>query len=153
MRYGLVAIALMNVGVELIKMYFGTSARGVEGRYGRVRAEVASVNHRTSSLERTMPRADALAPEVEETRAETAAARRRRRTFGARERVRFARRRWLRARKFDVLGDECDGERIRSRVGERAREVASAHRGTRVVRRRGGSLGNPSHDGNRGGVR
>ena len=96
-RYGLVAIALMNVGVELIKMYFGTSARGVEGRYGRVRAEVASVNHRTSSLERTMPRADALAPEVEETRAETAAAttpanvrrwrprwrrRRRRRTFG-----------------------------------------------------------------------
>ena len=73
-RYGLVAIALMNVGVELIKMYFGTSARGVEGRYGRVRAEVASVNHRTSSLERTMPRADALAPEVEETRAETAAA-------------------------------------------------------------------------------
>ena len=72
-RYGLVAIALMNVGVELIKMYFGTSARGVEGRYGRVRAEVASVNHRTSSLERTMPRADALAPEVEETRAETAA--------------------------------------------------------------------------------
>ena len=73
-RYGLVAIALMNVGVELIKMYFGTSARGVEGRYGRVRAAVASVNHRTSSLERTMPRADALAPEVEETRAETAAA-------------------------------------------------------------------------------
>ena len=73
-RYGLVAIALMNVGFELIKMYFVTSARGVEGRYGRVRAEVASVNHRTSSLERTMPRADALAPEVEETRAETAAA-------------------------------------------------------------------------------
>jgi len=79
-RYGLVAIALMNVGVELIKMYFGTSARGVEGRYGRVRAEVASVNHRTSSLERTMPRADALAPEVAETLARRR--RRRRRTFG-----------------------------------------------------------------------
>ena len=71
-RYGLAAIALMNVGVELMKIYFGTSARGVDGRYGRVRAAVTSVNHRTSSLEQT-PRADALAPEVEETRAEAAA--------------------------------------------------------------------------------
>ena len=48
-RYGLVAIALMNVGVELIKMYFGTSARGVEGRYGRVRAEVAETAAATTT--------------------------------------------------------------------------------------------------------
>lgn len=72
--YGFVVIVLMNVGVELIKMYFGMSVCGVEGWYGCVCVEVVLVNYCMLLFEWMMLCVDVLVFEVEETRVETAAA-------------------------------------------------------------------------------